>query len=220
MRRALVFLLAAAAGGCASMSKEECRLADWQAIGYEDGARGAPGSAISARREICAKKANVAPDMDAYLVGRAQGLEIFCRPSSGFELGARGGSYQGVCMGESEYDFAAAYRSGEQLFQLTVAANSAAAAVERAHHDLAHVRGKITKTEAALISPTTPMDARVDMLVRLKELSEEKGRIEASIMPLGREHERAEAELADYRAFLAVEGPYPDQAMRASNASY
>ncbi|MCA8888951.1 MAG: DUF2799 domain-containing protein, partial [Parvularculaceae bacterium] len=76
------------------MSKEECRLADWQAIGYEDGARGAPVSAISARREICAKKANVAPDMDAYLVGRAQGLEIFCRPSNGFELGARGGAVE------------------------------------------------------------------------------------------------------------------------------
>jgi hypothetical protein len=220
MRQAPILAVFVFLAGCASMSKEECRVADWQAIGYEDGARGAPMSALSSRREACAKKANLAPDMDGYLLGRAQGLELFCRPSNGFELGARGGAYNGVCMGESEYDFSAAYRSGEQLYHLTVDANSAAAAVERAHHDLAHVRGELAATEAGLISPDTPMSARVDLLVRLKELSEEKGRIEASISPLAREHERAEAELADYRAFLAVEGPYPGAAARPLNASY
>ena len=36
----LVVLAALAAGGCASMSSEECALSDWSAIGFEDGASG------------------------------------------------------------------------------------------------------------------------------------------------------------------------------------
>ena len=60
-------LLTGCAGG---LSKDECLYADWRAIGYEDGARGAPASAVSSHRQACAKKAGVTPDMSEYLAGR------------------------------------------------------------------------------------------------------------------------------------------------------
>ena len=41
--------------GCASMSGQECMVADWQAIGYEDGVRGASGDRIGNHRKACAK---------------------------------------------------------------------------------------------------------------------------------------------------------------------
>ena len=66
--------------GCASMSAEECLTADWQAIGYEDGARGAPVSAVTPRRQACAKTAGVQVDMTAYMTGRDMGLVEFLPP--------------------------------------------------------------------------------------------------------------------------------------------
>ena len=112
------FLLAL--GGCAGgMSKEECLYADWQAIGYEDGARGAPANAVSSRRQACANKAGVTADMSAYLAGRDQGLQEYCRPANAFSIGARGAHYYGVCTGPDGDEFAAAFQSGHQLYALS-----------------------------------------------------------------------------------------------------
>jgi hypothetical protein len=40
MRRFFATILLFALGGCAGMDAEECRTADWRAIGYEDGVQG------------------------------------------------------------------------------------------------------------------------------------------------------------------------------------
>ena len=100
MRIVASIIFLALLGGCAGgLSKDECLYADWQAIGYEDGARGAPASAVSSHRQACAKKAGVTPDMTAYLTGRDEGLREYCKPSNGFAVGSRGARYYGVCTG-------------------------------------------------------------------------------------------------------------------------
>ena len=50
--------------GCASLDKQECRLADWRMIGYEDGAAGRSGTRIGDHRAACAQH-GVIPDMAA-----------------------------------------------------------------------------------------------------------------------------------------------------------
>ncbi len=61
------------ASGCATMSEEECLVADWHAIGYEDGAAGLQVAQLGKRREACAEY-GVRPDTAAYRAGRDEGL--------------------------------------------------------------------------------------------------------------------------------------------------
>ncbi len=214
---ALPFL---ALGGCAGgMSKDECLYADWRAIGYEDGARGAPASAVSSHRQACAKKAGVTPDMSAYLAGRDAGLIEYCQASNAFTIGARGGRYYGVCTGPEEGSFVTAYQQGNQLFVLRNDVAHTEHALASAEKRLQEINHQIDHAEAALISPATPHLERVDILADLKNLNEEKQRVKRSFGPLRRDYELAQDELADYRAFLAVNGPYPG-AQGVTTASY
>lgn len=217
MRIAASIFILALAGGCAGgLSKEECLYADWRAVGYEDGARGAPASAVSSHRQACAKKAAVTPNMSEYLAGRDAGLLEFCQPTNGFSLGVRGGQYYGVCTGPGEGAFTTAYQQGNQLYTLESDVARTQNALSTAHARLEDVEHKISHAEVALIAPDTPHEDRVHILADLKNLNEEKRRIENSFRPLRFEHERAQEELAYYRAFLATKGPYPG----AMNASY
>ena len=221
MRFAVIGLAAAALGGCAGgMSKSECLYADWRAIGYEDGARGAPTSAVTSHRQACARKAGLAPDMEAYLTGRESGLKEYCQPSNGFAVGSRGGGYYGVCAGAGEGAFVTAYQRGEQLHALESHVARAESALTAAHADYDALNRRIDAAELALVSPTTPNLERIDILADLKHMQEEKKRLEASFRPLMHEHDMAAAELADYRAFLVAEGPYPGAAQSVTQASY
>ena len=47
--------------GCATLSKEECTVGNWQMIGYNDGVAGHYPERLASHTKACAK-ANVAPD--------------------------------------------------------------------------------------------------------------------------------------------------------------
>ena len=124
--RKLVIIIASSLvlGGCATMSGDECRVSDWRSIGYEDGVKGYSGDRIGSHRKACAKH-GVTPDMQEYQAGRAEGLKEFCQPQNGFRVGARGGSYSGVCPDDLEDDFFDAYQAGRQLYTLESSLRSA-----------------------------------------------------------------------------------------------
>lgn len=200
--RILLLIAAFTLTGCAGMSKDECMLADWRAIGYEDGSRGAPVSAISGRRQACAKKAGVGVDMAAYLDGRDSGLYEYCTPSNGFAAGASGQHYSGVCSQHAEEEFLYEFSRGAELHRLTAKVRAADHALNDAHAELAGIRERTAYVETALVSTRTPMPARLEYIAELKHLSEERGRIESSLPKLERRRKRAEAQLADYHAGL------------------
>lgn len=207
---ALIALFAVMLGGCAGgLSKDECLYADWRAIGYEDGARGAAASAVSSHRQACAKKAGVTPDMNEYLAGREAGLYEYCQPSNGFAVGSRGGRYHGVCTGPEEGAFVTAFQQGNQLYVLERDVSRTSAALDDAHERYDEIEHQISHAEVALISPKTPHPERIEILADIKNLREEKRAVEASFRPLRRDHEIALDALAEYRTFLAMEGPYP-----------
>ena len=110
-RNALIALLTLSVGlyisGCATLNKDECRTADWRAIGYEDGSRGYHPSRIGQHREACAEY-GVRPDMDAYRSGHAEGVRVYCKPHTGYRLGLRGTSYNDICPADLEEHFLAA----------------------------------------------------------------------------------------------------------------
>ncbi len=65
--------------GCATMDKDECLVADWRLVGFQDGAQGKSAAAIGTYREDCASY-RVVPDLDAYQAGRREGLLQYCVP--------------------------------------------------------------------------------------------------------------------------------------------
>jgi hypothetical protein len=208
--------LAACAGG---MSKEECLYADWRAVGYEDGAAGLDASAIGSRRVACADKAKVTPDMTAYLAGREEGLNQFCRPASGFDYGARGHRYAGACSGRDEDRFVAAYETGLMLYGLLQNVDAARRALANAHAEIDSLDLRITNAEAALISPTTPHAERVEILVDLKGMHQRRDKVRDAVDDLAFDVDRAEAALEDFRRENDSRD-YAQGALRAMSASY
>jgi hypothetical protein len=191
--------------GCASMSAEECAVSDWHTIGFEDGAQGHAADRLGDHRRACAEH-GIAPDFEAYRAGREEGLQLFCQPSRGFDLGARGGHYNGVCAAELEPLFLDAYRSGVQLYSLQSNVSSATNRINARESELNRTRDLIRQKEAELIDREATTEERVLLLADLKELAERTGELEAEIDQLIDERARHEEHLASYQAYLADAG--------------
>ena len=103
-----ILLLAA----CASMDKDECRAADWYAVGLEDGARGRAVERLGDHRRACAEH-NVTPNAQRYVAGRNEGLKSFCTYERGFSEGRAAHAYVANCPAGSA--FPAGYARGREL---------------------------------------------------------------------------------------------------------
>jgi len=84
------------------MSKDECLLADWQTIGFEDGAAGRSPANIGERRRACAKH-GVAPDMTEYEAGYQSGIKTYCSFGRGHDSAIGGYSPMQVCPAQTDY---------------------------------------------------------------------------------------------------------------------
>ncbi len=118
---ALLVLLA----GCESMSKEECRVADWQRVGFKDGASGESERRLAAYTEDCGE-AGVQPDAQAYRRGWDSGIQRFCTAANGWREGVQGHSGKNaVCQAQPGYEAFTryldaglqVYRTSEQMRQ-------------------------------------------------------------------------------------------------------
>lgn len=206
--RILVLLAAGTAlfvSGCATMSGDECVTSDWRAIGYEDGARGYTSSRLGQHRKACAKH-GVTPDLSEYQAGRQEGLNEFCQPQRGFNLGSGGGRYNGVCPSHLEPDFLDAYRTGARLHTLRANVSSATYSINAKERELDDLDGVVRSKQATLIAAETTVQDRVLILADLEDLSERKGQLEAEILDLVEDRAHHEAELASYEAMLADAG--------------
>ena len=81
--------------GCASLSPEECKQADWYLIGMTDAQKGYSKLRIDDHRKACAK-VQVTPDLFTYQRGHEKGQKTYCTTPNGFAQGAAGTNYQGA----------------------------------------------------------------------------------------------------------------------------
>lgn len=101
--------------GCASMSENQCRVADWRQVGFVDGSRGQPAAYIDEHAKSCAK-IGIRPDLDMYLRGRADGLLNFCQPENGFRQGHVGApDRSGDCAPHLVQAFRFEYAQGREI---------------------------------------------------------------------------------------------------------
>jgi hypothetical protein len=184
------------------MNEGECLTGDWYTIGFEDGSLGHPTSRVGQYRKACAKH-GVAPDFAAYKNGREHGLEEYCQPAKGFNLGSRGGHYTGICPSEYEDAFLASYNRGAELYTLRKSVQNTQNLINSNKAELQRVKHHVRDSQAALIASDTSVQDRVMLIAELKDLSERKGELESEIDVLISELANHERDLTAYESTLA-----------------
>ena len=203
--RLILFVLFAALliSGCATMGKDECLHADWQTIGYEDGARGYPGTRIGKHRKACAEH-GVAPDLAAYEAGRQKGLTEWCAPRNGYYLGLKGGHYNGVCPQPLQGPFVEALGRGRAVYGYEKQVNKARQELKEMRGELETMDEDLVAMEAEMVSDGTTPRRRVKLLREIRALEADRALFLNDINDM-------EEQVADMQANLdrmKAESPY------------
>lgn len=187
--------------GCASMSADECRTADWRTVGFEDGLDGSAGR-IGDHRQACAR-VGVTPDLDAYERGRAAGLRQFCVPARGYEAASNGYTYDGVCPADLEDAFLEAVEDGRVLYALKTAVTDLESHIRGLERDIDIDEDEIRDLERELVDDPGDAANRQRLVddIRERTRSAEAHRLE--LIELNRDLYLAEQEL---EAYLTLHG--------------
>lgn len=195
-------LALAALPGCASMSRDECIVADWYTVGFEDGSRGSSADRIGQHRQACAEH-GVAPDLQAYQSGRAAGLSEFCRPATGFRLGSGGSSYAGVCPDELETTFLHAYQDGRHLYQLQSQVKAVDSQIHGKQKEIEALKQARSENQDLIIAGGKSKEERILLLKEIWELAKREDALEDEILALEKDRALRIQELENYRIEVA-----------------
>lgn len=97
--RYLALLLLIPLAACGTLNEDQCRNANWEEIGREDGANGRTPDYIEKHARAC-NQFGIAPVRSEWEKGRQQGLPLYCRPARAWEEGADGHRLSPVCPAE------------------------------------------------------------------------------------------------------------------------
>ena len=197
-------LVAVGLTGCAGMSHNECELADWQAVGYEDGAQGRTSEIFRDYRENCAKH-GMAPDFQAYQAGRQAGLAEYCQPTRGYNEGRRGVEYHGVCPADLEGEFLDSYFEGRTLYELEYHVHSTAREIERRKARIKEIERALTDMATDVLTKERTSEARAQQIVESKHLAEERVTLAKELKELEKELRRHEEKLAAHQQQLVTQ---------------
>ncbi len=160
----VVLISMIALAGCATLSEEECRYADWHDLGFQDGRQGHPDNRVARHAEACTEY-GIRPDADQWRDGWREGITYFCTPDRGWREGVDGNAYNQVCPPDLEPDFLYGYEPGRDL--------------HRNRQSLQEVDQRIVEVEDELDADETMSSERRRELSReLRELQNEARTLE------------------------------------------
>ena len=133
--RLFLLVLILMLSGCATLSESECIHGNWYEIGQSDGRWGYKASRIEKHRKAC-QKVNANVDIDSYMMGRKDGLNYYCTPQNGFDVGLNGSYYNKVCPPQLERDFLEHYSYGQEIYNLRNAISSAEYEIDKKEKQL------------------------------------------------------------------------------------
>lgn len=177
--------------GCATLSESECKTANWQIIGLEDGSQGRPTSYIGEHRKACSEY-TISPDLNAYLEGHQQGLKQYCTEANGYQQGVRGKALSQVCSGDLATNFSRGHQRGLFVYQAGSEMRAMQATVDSMYHRLEEIERNRTAYEEELVRDGTSEYRRRELLDEIKELERESESILIEIDHLKPELERLE----------------------------
>ena len=133
--RLLILLLIFLVSGCATLSESECIHGNWYEIGQSDGRFGYKSARIEKHRKAC-EKVNTYVDINSYMQGRRDGLNYYCTPQNGFDVGLNGNYYNNVCPVELERDFLEHYSYGQEIYTLRNEISSAEYEIDKKEKEI------------------------------------------------------------------------------------
>jgi hypothetical protein len=149
--------------GCATMSAEECMVADWYRLGDLD-ARAGRGSDFLANRAGDCAEAGYPADTEAWYAGFEHGLLAFCTLDSGFRFGLEGKSYERSCPAHLEAGFLDGFELGQSIHQLQSRVNASRQEVDRLTRELRRLERDDKPDRAAISEARDDRDRARDRL--------------------------------------------------------
>lgn len=176
--------------GCASLTEEQCQIADWRAIGQSDAMEGYRESRFQDHIKAC-KRYNVVPDKPSYQKGREQGLQRYCTAENGFRVGRQGYRYNDICPTGLEAAFLGGHRYGARLhgIELDIAST---------RQEIIDIEDKLRDLQQGKADKSSPaLESKASLRRQLRRLERELDRLD-------RERER---ELVASEAYLLRVAP-------------
>jgi len=162
--------------GCTTLGQDECLYADWLTIGYEDGAHGYPASRIGSHRKDCARH-GITADFNRYQEGRLKGLQEYCMPQMGYNLGTSGKQYNYVCPQDLEAAFLKGYYHGTNVRLAQMEIKRQEENLQEVHDALSFVQKDLQPYEEELALEDIGFQRRKELLDVFKILTEQRGYI-------------------------------------------
>lgn len=182
-RGLMLFAALLVLAGCASMDREQCQIADWRLVGYQDGVLGKSAATIGEYRRDCARHA-VVPELDAWRAGRDEGLQQYCTQDNGFRLGQAGRSYNGVCPAASETAFRSAYDDGRAIYLARSQVSSTHSKIYKRRYEIDVLEEDKHDKLSALVQNGLRSEQRVLLLYEIHEIEAEIDLVEHEISDL------------------------------------
>lgn len=158
---------------CNTMSKEECRVADWAVVGDTDGAAGHhPQTRFADHVRSCSKSGAV-PDQTRWYEGYQAGIKRYCTPLNGASTGEAGRTYHNVCPSELATDFMRGYSLGKRVHDLRSRINSLNSSVSSSEYEADRLYDEMKK---AADKDRRAIRDRIDDLERDRRRSPRGGR--------------------------------------------
>lgn len=102
--------------GCASLSKTECQVADWYAIGYKDGKNGMGLDYILQHNKACSR-VQITPDKTLWEQGRQQGLKQYCIVERAYAQGSQNQNFNYLlCPAEQQFALRQHHQRGKEVY--------------------------------------------------------------------------------------------------------
>ena len=166
--------LALAAIGCATLNEQECKAADWRAIGRADGERGYGMGRLDEHRKACAEH-RITPNADRYWLGRSEGLVFYCTTDNALRAGRAGQGYEGVCPPAIDPAFRLFHSAGRDAWRTRTAMDSIDQDIDRLE-GLLRQQGLSDRERGRLRQTIREQDRRRDRL--RDELQDQEQRID------------------------------------------
>ena len=180
--------------GCATMSPEECRQANWEEVGYNDAIEGYPASRSADHREACAD-AGVAVDFDLYRHGYALGLPYYCTRETGFETADHGGEFATQCRRDTFPDYGVGYGEGLDVFALKTKMRQIELQIDERSNQAEALLKQISQLRTARDNSQLSEDARHDARYQLGQMESLYSSLNREIEALTRAREDVYVEI-------------------------
>ncbi|HEX2147758.1 MAG TPA: DUF2799 domain-containing protein [Pseudorhizobium sp.] len=192
--RYMPFLGVAAAmlmlASCNTMSKDECRVADWRVVGDTDGAAGHDPQNRFADHVRSCSKSGATPDQTLWYEGYQTGIRRYCTPLGGASAGEAGQTYHNVCPSELASEFMRGYGLGKRVHDLRSRINSLNSEASSKEYQADELHDELKKAEGK---------ERRAIRDRIDDLERERRRARREAEDLGHELSEAERDLAFFR---------------------